>query len=233
MAVQQIYQFYAELEDYKPKIWRRFQVRDNATVAMLGYIVMTMYEMQASHLLAIEHERPFLTPSGRSSKRMEELGRYDIPDPEGEWLELGGKDATKVKLSQLNLDAPSRLNVWYDFGDDWRVLVTLEKIMADADLSDKKEFPCVLEGAGFGIIEDCGGIGGLEELAEAFKTKSGDEYDNFREWLGVDDLDLTSFDIDDMNFRLQKIPDIFADIYEKHKIPNQRSIDLIERAYKE
>ena len=65
MAEQPIFQFYAELDDFKPKIWRRFQVAGNITVARLGYIVMTMYEMEANHLLAIEHERPFLTPSGR------------------------------------------------------------------------------------------------------------------------------------------------------------------------
>ena len=45
------YQFFAELEDYQPKIWRRFHVSGNISVARLAYIVMTMYEMKASHLL--------------------------------------------------------------------------------------------------------------------------------------------------------------------------------------
>lgn len=31
MASQPIYQFYAELKDYEPKIWRRFQVMNNIT----------------------------------------------------------------------------------------------------------------------------------------------------------------------------------------------------------
>jgi len=47
----------------------------------------------------------------------------------------------------------------------------------------------------------------------------------------VDELDLTKFDLDDMNFRLKKLPPIFAKIYEQHAIPSQRSIDLIERKY--
>jgi len=54
MASHPIYQFYAELEDYKPKIWRRFQVTDYITVARLGYIVQVLFEMKASHLMAIE-----------------------------------------------------------------------------------------------------------------------------------------------------------------------------------
>jgi len=54
MASHPIYQFYAELDDYKPKIWRRFQVTDNVTIARLGYILQVLFEMKASHLMAIE-----------------------------------------------------------------------------------------------------------------------------------------------------------------------------------
>ena len=54
MASQPIYQFYSELSDYKPKIWRRFQVTNNVTMARLGYILMTMFEMQASHLFCFD-----------------------------------------------------------------------------------------------------------------------------------------------------------------------------------
>ncbi|MCL2866439.1 MAG: plasmid pRiA4b ORF-3 family protein [Clostridia bacterium] len=231
MAAQPVYQFYAELKDFKPKIWRRFQVAGDITVARLGYIVMTMYEMTASHLLAIEHERPFLTPSGRQSKRMERIGRYYIPDEDGEWLDMGGKDATKTKLSQLNLDLPTHLNVWYDFGDDWRVTVKLEEIKDGSDMSEK-ELPRVLEGKGFGIVEDCGGVWGLEELAEAFKEKAGSSYEQFRDWLGTDDFDIKAFDMDDMNFRLKKLPSIYAKIYEHKAYPTKKDIDLIERNYK-
>jgi hypothetical protein len=47
----------------------------------------------------------------------------------------------------------------------------------------------------------------------------------------VNDLDLVKFDLDDMNFRLQKIPSIYAKAYEQRAYPSQRSIDLIERKY--
>jgi hypothetical protein len=229
---QPIYQFYAELEDYRPKLWRRFQVAGNCTVARLGYVVMALYEMRASHLLAIEHERPFLTATGRLSKRMELIRRYSIPDEDGEWKEFDDADATQVRLSQLAFEANSRLLVWYDFGDDWRVIVKLEKVFSDPVLPGR-ELPRVLEGKGYGIVEDCGGVGSLEDLAAAFKAKQGEEYDNYREWLGVDDFDMARFDLDDMNFRLKKLPRIYADIYEKHLYPTQQSIDLIERKYLE
>ena len=44
MATKQIYQLYAELKDYSPKIWRRFEVVSNITIARLGYILMTLFE---------------------------------------------------------------------------------------------------------------------------------------------------------------------------------------------
>ena len=45
MATKQIYQLYAELKDYEPKIWRRFEVVSNIKIARLGYILMTLFEM--------------------------------------------------------------------------------------------------------------------------------------------------------------------------------------------
>ena len=63
-----------------------------------------------------------------------------------------------------------RLSVNYDFGDDWRVSLKLEKVFEDKELP-RGEFPQVIEGAGFGIVEDCGGVWGLENLVKAFKRK--------------------------------------------------------------
>lgn len=119
--------------------------------------------------------------------------------------------------------------VWYDFGDDWRVLIKLERVFEDKTLPGG-ELPRALAGEGFGIVED---VGGLEELADAFKKKKGADYKRFSEWLGVEDLDMSAFDLDNMNFRLKKIPHIYKQSYEDRVYPTQQSIDLIERKYKE
>ena len=55
MASQPIYQFYAELKDYKPLIWRRFQVAGNITLAQLGYVTMTLVDMSVSQLFHLEY----------------------------------------------------------------------------------------------------------------------------------------------------------------------------------
>jgi len=50
MAKHYIYRFKAELQDYKPKILRTFEIDGGKTMAELGYILQIMFEMQASHL---------------------------------------------------------------------------------------------------------------------------------------------------------------------------------------
>jgi hypothetical protein len=94
-----------------------------------------------------------------------------------------------------------------------------------------EELPRVLKGAGFGIVEDCGGVYGLDKIAKAFKLKRGDDYKEYKEWLGITNFNIKAFDIDDMNFRLKKIPLIYKQCYENNFFPNQKSIDLIERKY--
>ena len=54
MAAQKMYRYYAELYGYEPAIWRRFEVPRNINMARLAYIIMTLFEMQASHLFMFE-----------------------------------------------------------------------------------------------------------------------------------------------------------------------------------
>ncbi|MGI6669503.1 MAG: plasmid pRiA4b ORF-3 family protein [Acetivibrionales bacterium] len=249
MASNPIYEFYAQLRDYQPKIWRRFQVVNNITMARLGYILMTLFEMQASHLFRIEV--PFkenLITSLRKRLGDSEYNKLFADEPFNDIEENGifeiitddtylyrdedekVYDITEHKLKHVITAPDSRLVFVYDFGDNWIVDVTLERVFNDADLPGRL-LPRVLEGEGYGIIEDCGGIGGLVNLAKAFKKKMGKEYDAYREWLGLDDLDLKRFDINDMNFRLLKVPRIYADIYERNLEPTKQSMDILERKY--
>ncbi|MGL5514161.1 MAG: plasmid pRiA4b ORF-3 family protein [Sporomusa sp.] len=224
MATHPIYQFYAELDDYKSKIWRRFQVTDNISPARLCYIIQVLFEITASHLMALE--APLV---GQDVTLRFEIMDEDCNDfPPHRNVQI--HDAAFGNLRRIGLKTGSKLNFNYDFGDSWWVSLTLEEIFEDKDLPGE-ELPRVIDGAGFGIVEDVGGVGGLEDLAKAFKKKKGADYKQFSKWLGVDDLDMTAFDLDDMNFRLKKIPRIYKQCYEDGLMPTQRSIDLIERKY--
>ena len=247
MASHPIYQFYAELDDYKPKIWRRFQVSDDVTVARLGYIIQVLFEMTASHLMAIEvpqseNFRNYMRINHPSKAheymiydmKDEAFIRYEIPDEYEPYSDphriVHVEDATKTRLRRAVYQQNDKLKFNYDFGDNWWVSLTLEKVFEDSDLPGS-ELPRVLEGAGFGIIEDVGGTGGLTEFTKAFKKKKGADFKLFCEWLGVEDFDMTAFDLDDLNYRVKKIPRIYKQCYKDQLTPTQQSIDLIERKY--
>ena len=136
-----------------------------------------------------------------------------------------------TKMTEIITPVTPKTTFWYDFGDDWLIDVKLEKIFEDKELSGR-ELPRVIKGKGYGIIEDCGGTDGLLALTEAFSKKEGETYEIFREWLDTDELNLTEFDIDDMNFRLKKVPRIYCDIYEYYIPPTKQSLKLLTREYK-
>ena len=246
MASHPIYQFYAELDDYEPKIWRRFQVMNNITIARLGYIVMTMFEMKASHLFCFEVQ--FGANHYRRMKQRltedelnkligiwdkDEVVRYEVQNEMTEDFEdESAENAAAENLPRVIYHVGDELSLSYDYGDGWEVKLVLEQIMEDKDLPGK-ELPRVLAGEGYGIIEDCGGTSGLEDIAKAFAKKKGSKYKEYSEWLGMDALDLISFDIADMNFRLKKVPRIYADAYEHGLEPTKQSMNLLERKYKQ
>jgi len=247
MAQHKIYSFYAELLDYNPKIWRRFQINGSKTMANLGYTLMVMFEMQASHLFCIEYDagaafmKDMLTHHSKEDiERMLSKNGYDdwkkpyrfeLPFEDAEQFEdYKYYDAGKITLNRFSDKIGMELMFNYDYGDDWRVKIVLEN--CEKQEIHAGELPRVLQGEGYGIIEDCGGTGGLEEIAKAYKKKKGSQYNEYREWLGIDDLDLAAFDIDDMNYRLKKVPRIYCDCYEYGLEPTKQSIDLLTRKYK-
>ena len=139
-------------------------------------------------------------------------------------------EACSSKLYKVLENEGDRASMQYDYGDGWEITLTVEKIFQDAELPGK-ELPRVLEGEGYGIIEDCGGTGGLEDIVKAFKKGSGEMYDTYSQWLGVEKLDLDSFDLPDMNFRLKKVPRIYSDAYELNRQPSEHSMRILTREY--
>lgn len=186
MATHPIYQIYAELDDYKPSIWRRFQVMNNITMARLAYILMTLFEMKASHLYKfevdeLENFKNYLKTRGQNIELFAgteldfKIAEYGcIFEDEGDIYVAEGhrelKDASDILAKHILDHENDKMVFRYDFGDNWHVRIILEKIFEDENLSGR-EFPRIIEGQGYGIIEDCGGTMGLEDVRKAFKQK--------------------------------------------------------------
>lgn len=239
MPAHPIYRIYSQLENTELKIWRRFEVTGSITVARLAYILMTMYEMQASHLFAFERTIAYPEQKRLAAHRTLQI-TYELPlddefDDFGEDDELGENtetiDATLVTIKALFEHVKGNATFLYDFGDGWEISLVCEAIIHESDLPGNL-FPRVLEGEGYGILEDCGGTGGLEEIAAAYQAGAGEAYDQFVEWLGREKFDITELDLDDMNFRLKKVPRIYRDIYEYELEPTPQSMKILRRAYK-
>ena len=216
MASKPIYQIYAELQDYEPKIWRRFQVMNDITMARLAYILMTLFEMKGSHLYLFEVDELnnfIINNLEHYNKHIEDfknddlfkIGQYGcifedddiIPRLDKRYREL--KDAKDVKLKWILDKVNEKMEFQYDFGDNWRFNVVLEKIFEDESISGR-DLPRVIEGERFGIIEDCGGIIGLEDIKKAFEIKKGEDYEMYSNWLGTENLDLNISEYVTVNF---------------------------------
>ncbi len=241
------YEFYAELKDFTPKIWRKFKVNKNITVADFSYIVLTLFEMQASHLFKV------IVPTGEmlvEQLQKKEGKSFDFKAFKKEHPEVHKISYRYELLDHINHDFPSnhphffirnviksklshaismineRMQLWYDFGDDWFVDIRLEGILESEEYIQS---PIVTGGEGFGIIEDCGGVWGLSDIQEAYKSMKSSQYRKYSEWLGFDNFDIRDFDIEEMNKRIQVIPPIYKRSYEEKKAPTQEEIDYIER----
>lgn len=230
-------QLYAELCDMKPKIWRRFIISQNASMEDLAFALMAQFNMNGSHLYRfniplrseIEEEAE---KRGISIEELPEIFKIfrdiEINGFTDEEMDAADDDfminelhqmppirhqASKTKIKDFAVGENKKFNFYYDFGDDWEFKIVCENTDASDLLNGTQPF--VLDGKGLGIIEDCGGIGGLEDIKEAFKKKSGEEYENYCEWLGEDSIDFESFDVEAINKNMKRKIKMFKDMREE------------------
>jgi hypothetical protein len=247
MAKHYVYTFYAELRDYTPKIWRRFEINSEKTISEFCYAIMLMFEMQASHLyqLTVNNKENFflneLMYNSKSkveerwnkhlSQGVPEIVNYDLPYQHIDLIE-GEKYVAADKAKLYHVCGPPfswKGTLEYDFGDGWLVDLTRER--CEPREVSLAILPRVLDGAGYGIIEDVGGTRELANLAKILKKGSGKEYVEYCEWLGSTTLDLGAFDIEDANFRLKKLLRTYREIYELHARLSDRMAAVLSRKY--
>ena len=113
-------------------------------------------------------------------------------------LEL--EDEKQYRLSDLLKWEKDSLIYEYDFGDDWRHIVTLEKILP---FDPSSEVAKCLKGKMSCPPEDCGGIWGYENLLEIIKDPAHAEHEEMLEWLDGD-FDPEHFDLTETNETLSR-----------------------------
>lgn len=247
MGVHKVYRFTAQLEDSKPAVWRTFEINGEKTIADLAYAIMIMFEMQASHMFEFDFQ--FNTKAKALAEKMKKLNMsedpelteiinkryiYDLPvfhDDPMDFIKNNVViwDASKEKLNRVDFNDANDFTFTYDFGDSWTINLHFEGM-------EKREvilydMPQVIDGAGFGIIEDCGGSYGLQETYKIVHDSSNPDYPYFKQFLEEQKIDLDRFDIDDLNFRLGKLMRIYKMIYEEGRNPSAKTLAILNRDY--
>jgi hypothetical protein len=103
----------------------------------------------------------------------------------------------KVKLEDV-LGEKSKFLYSYDFGDDWRHEIVVEKVLPS---DPKVTYPVCMKGKRACPPEDCGGPWGYVELLDILADRKHPEHKSRKEWLGGD-FDAEEFALDRVNAEL-------------------------------
>jgi hypothetical protein len=164
---QRIYQFKITLQDTRPPIWRRIQVKD-CTLDKLHERIQTAMGWTNSHL---NHFRINDTRFGDPLLLAETF------------LELCYQDSTTTKIHEILPRNGTRFGFEYeyDFGDSWTHEVLFEGcLQAEPDC----RYPLCLEGERACPPEDVGGTWGYRDFLEALADPDHEEHERFLEWVG-------------------------------------------------
>jgi hypothetical protein len=167
-----------------PPIWRRLEVPADVSLARLHRIIQVAFAWDGSHL------HVFQTP----------YGEFGIAD-----AELGHRAEAPVTLEQVAPTACSAIRYTYDFGDDWEHDVVVEKVL---DRDSTVSYPRCTGGRRAAPPEDCGGIWGYADLAQAITDPVHPGHDDMLEWLGLSD----AADFDPAEFDAQTVTQALSEL---------------------
>ena len=181
-----IYQLNVRIDDIQPPIWRRIRVPGHFTLEDLHDSIQNAFGWENSHL------HSFLVAGSRYA---------DIEQDDG----YGELDESKYLLQELGLTEGARFSYVYDYGDDWRHTVLVEKIIP-ADTAEPRDLAGVTCTAAKRVCppEDCGGVPGYVRLTELICTDTEllDEADaEFLAW--AEDFEPERVDLEEINRRLR------------------------------
>jgi hypothetical protein len=109
------------------KVWRLIALPSNATLGDLVHWILRSVEFDDDHLYEISYR----------DRRGAKVAATHPAMEEGPW-------ADEISIGNLPIDPGQTMQLWYDFGDDWRFTIKLERIdPPDAHPRSKK--PQILE----------------------------------------------------------------------------------------
>ena len=136
-AVTTVHRVKVSLYGAKPPVWRRLEIPGAMPLNLVHAVLQIAFDWHDYHLHAFETV----------------CGQFGSPDQDDDWAER--QDEATATLAQVAGAERAKVVYSYDFGDDWRHDIVVEKIIpAEPGVA----YPRCTGGRRDGPPEDCGGI---------------------------------------------------------------------------
>ena len=166
-------QIYVALEDIEPLVWRRLVVPLSTTLAQLHQILQAVMGWTDSHLHQFEI----------GGLRYGDAGLLNRDTFQGDARAFASGDVRLSDFQFTKRNGPSFLYT-YDFGDDWRHTIRLERLLA---VTPAPKSATCNEGARCCPPEDAGGAPGYDEFLRVLLSPEPDEIEeqrHLKRWSG-------------------------------------------------
>lgn len=175
------------LKEVEPTVWRRVQVpadyplrrAHDVVQAAMGWFDMHLHEFRIGHKV------------------------YGQPEIEGD-LAFGTRiyNDRNIKLGKIAEKGLHGFEYVYDFGDDWRHDIRIEKATPP---DGAVAYPVLVDWSGACPPEDVGGPPGYAEFLQAINDPDHEEHEDVATWWGEDSFDTGYLDLDAVNAMLGRI----------------------------
>ncbi|MCR5143875.1 MAG: plasmid pRiA4b ORF-3 family protein [Lachnospiraceae bacterium] len=182
------YQLKITLKEVKPAVWRRVIVPEGISFSQLTMVIHEVMGWSGYHL------SEYLFNNLRIILREED----DFSDFGMGFFGYQELNASNFLIDEM-FDEVKSFTYTYDFGDDWRHQIQIEKVIEDYEYT----FPMVVKYKGEIPPEDCGGPWGYEHLLEVLEDPKNEEYEDLKKWYDLQKAE--DFDLKRVNDELSKM----------------------------
>lgn len=169
-----IFQLKISLEHISPPIWRRVQT-DDCSLDELHEIIQTTMGWEDMHMYAFVIE-------GKEYGNLKRGGDFE-------------HDSRSIRLSELVEQGHTRFRYDYDFGEDWKHIIEIEKTLP---AEEGVRYPRCVKGERACPPEDCGGPYGYPDFLDKIQDPKHEEHEDTLEWVGGE-FDPEEFDLEEVN----------------------------------
>lgn len=210
-----IYQLKISLVDAKPPIWRCIEINANATFADLHNCIQAVMDWDDSHLFQFKAKESLIIVTKQADILAEifDLKKENYKSFSQNIVTIGCSDeqgcdfdyeADEEYLNEWLVAEKEKVKYEYDFGDNWKHSIVLEKIL---DATEGVTYPRLITGKGAAPCDDCGGLWGYYAKVDAAKNPKDPDHEDALMWFDKD-WDLAKFDLEEAK---QRLIDIFED----------------------